>query len=224
MMLVLVLGTAIAFSSCGKDDENNNTVNNGTTDNGTSTIEKTLGGGASLENIVGEYIGIATAEYPTYATFNSNGTGVIEYSGKKKDFKYSIVDGVGVAEIGPDKRYLKIIEGFLVIERPSGSIYQMFYKRGKENLGKADTKKIIGTWGSTCTHCTFNNDGTGVFLEEDKEDGEISFTYSMQNAFVTYCNLTGKNKVMLAVRLGDKLYMLDADGERGDTNDILTKK
>lgn len=230
MMFVLMLGTAIVISSCGKDDDSNNTENNGTANNGalsgdtSSTNGTTLGGGASFENIVGEYVGVATAEYPTYATFNGDGTGVIEYNGKKISFKYSIVDGVGVFETATDKRYIRIVDGFLLIERPDGSIVYMFYKRGKENLGDPNTSKIIGTWGSACTHCTFNVDGTGVFLEDDKKDGEISFTYSIKNAFVTYCTLTGEDKIMLAVRLGDKLYMLDADGERGDENDILTKK
>lgn len=41
MMLVLVLGTAIAFSSCGKDDEGSNGGNNGGGNGGSNGVEVT---------------------------------------------------------------------------------------------------------------------------------------------------------------------------------------
>ena len=193
MMLTLVLGTTISFSSCGSDD-----------DDSPSGGGSTSGGGASAASVPGSYTGVTSDEIETLsAIFTEDGTGIINENGHQYTFTYSMGGDTGIANV-KESNYetvtytIKFIEGFMLLEQSKGAIRYFFYKTG-QNLGGPNAKKLIGSWEGNRVNrsgkrfkydCTFNSDGTGTLVEDETDtDGDHyeykeTFTYKMENAYV----------------------------------------
>lgn len=233
--------TAISCSSSSSDDEGGSSSGNGSSQ----------GGGTTAATIVGSYNAITKEDRCKISViFADNGTGVItekyvdSYSGSgtyQTSFTYSMAGDTGILKkdgdsySGSSKAYtIKFVEGFMFIEESDGDIELVLYKNGQD-LGKADTKKLIGTWEykgvGELLSLTFNNDGTGNMIEEWKSGSyseriEEAFTYRMKNAYVVECDVLAADThhdSELGAVIGDKLYWFDSDGEV-DSDQILTKK
>lgn len=251
VMLAFVLGTTVAISSCGDDDDNDNGGNtSGANTPGGNTGK---GGGATAKNIVGTYTAITGNGYSISVMFADNGTGIItekyadSYSGTDtqiQPFTYSMAGETGFMKkeyesYSGSKTYtIRIVEGFVLIEESDGDVELILYKTGQD-LGKPDTKKIVGTWenntdGETMS-VTVNANGTGSGTSEYRsgsysEKETFNFTYTMKNAYVTECTVKFNSsysgsytETAPVVVLNNKLYLCDRDGEV-DREQILTRK
>lgn len=218
MMLTLVLGTTISFSSCSGDD-----------DDSPSGGGSKSGGGASASSVPGSYTGITSDRIKSLnAIFTEDGTGVINENGKHHTFTYFMGRDTGIAKVTDEvigsshfetTYTIKFIEGFMLFEESNGVVRYFFYKTG-QNLGSPKAKKLIGNWEGNWVNndgdifkynCTFNSDGTGTFVEDETDtDGDHyeykeTFTYKMENAYVARikdwydddCFIVLNNKVYL---------------------------
>lgn len=244
MMLVLVLGSTIAISSCGKDNDKGGNTSGGNT--GT-------GGGTTATNIIGTYTAITGDGYSISVMFADNGTGIISekyqdsYSGSgtyTESFTYSMAGETGFLKksydsySGSETYIIRIVEGFILIEELDGDVELILYKNGQD-LGKPDTKKIVGTWesntGGETVSITVNANGTGSGTFEYRsgsyyEKETFNFTYTMKNSYVTECVIRYEDsysgsytETIPVVVLDNKLYICDRDGEV-ECEQILTKK
>lgn len=246
LMLVLVLGASFAFTACGGDDDDKG----GNTTGG----DTTGGGGAAVGSIVGSYTAVTGEGYSVSVMFGDNGTGLItekyqdSYSGgygtETQEFKYTMAGENGFLNKVSDsysssKTYtIRIVEGFLLIEESDGDVELILYKNGQD-LGKPDTKKIVGTWeysdAGEKVSVTVNSNGTGTGTSEYvsgnyHEKESFNFTYIMKNSYIVDCTIRQEDsysgsytETLPVVVLNNKLYLCERDGEV-DREQILTKK
>lgn len=263
MFALMTFALSFSFVSCG-DDHDDDEGNGNKTENTEGKDDN--GGGASASKIVGSYKAITGPEYNVSIEFRADGKGKIRRvvsksaSTSAKDITYQFAysmngeSGEMVVDYGYNdiETYnIKFAEGFMMIEEADGDsdIKYILYREGA-NLGKADTKKVIGTWWKETNYkdewneyyekfvLNIKSNGTIAYsyvykdYEEPDENEEMSATlsYKMLNAYIIEATGTLQDPdhgSMTVTEYGavidGHLYLFDSDGEV-ESSQILSKK